>query len=282
MEQPFLKLKDLSYQYPDGTMALNNISIEIKKGRKIALLGNNGAGKSTLLLHLNAILAPISGHLFYKGKNFTYTRREKRMLRQQVGIVFQDPDAQIVSSSVYEDIRYGPRNMGLSPTEVKDRVETAMEMTDTVSLKEKPPHFLSLGQKKRVAIAGVLAMNPELMILDEPTSGLDPYYTEKVLNILNVVSKENCTILISTHDVDFAYEWADEVWIMVDGRMISVGSPIEVFQDESIVHKSHLKKPWIIDVFDQVSGLLKVRKYPRSRSELLKMLQEVSFNKNAH
>lgn len=280
MEQPFLTLKDISYQYPDGTVALNQLSVKIKMGQKIALLGNNGAGKSTLLLHLNAILTPTSGQLFHRGKSFTYTRKEKRMLRQQVGIVFQDPDAQLVSSSVYEDIKYGPYNMGLSPQEVKERVEAAMDITETFSLKEKPPHFLSIGQKKRVAIAGVLAMNPALMILDEPTAGLDPYYTERVLTILNAAYNEKRTILISTHDVDFAYEWADEVWVMVDGRMISTGSPLEVFQDESLFHKSHLKKPWIIDVFDQVKGPLKMNEYPRSRNELLSTLQKLNHYAN--
>ncbi|MDF1511426.1 ATP-binding cassette domain-containing protein [Robertmurraya sp. DFI.2.37] len=147
MVQSFLELKNVSYQYPDGTLALNNISLKITMGKKIALLGNNGAGKSTLLLHLNAVLAPTRGQLYYKGEEFTYKRKEKNKLRGDVGIVFQDPDTQLFSSSVYDDIQYGPRNMGLSKEEVESRVLTAMKLTDTMSLKEKPPHFLSVGQK---------------------------------------------------------------------------------------------------------------------------------------
>lgn len=277
MDKPLIRLDDVTFQYPDGTQALKHISLQIKKGRKIALLGNNGAGKSTLLLQFNAILAPTSGQLIYKGESITYKRSEKNMLRQQVGIVFQDPDTQLFASTVFEDIQYGPRNMGLSQEEVISRVEYAMHLTETDSLMDKPPHLLSLGQKKRVAIAGVLAMNPELMILDEPTAGLDPYYTEKILDILNTIFNPNRSILISTHDVDFAYEWADELWIMSDGHLISVGSPVEVFQNTENLSKSHLKKPWIMDVFDQIKDLVDTNEYPSSRKELMMILQKINI-----
>ncbi|PWA12209.1 energy-coupling factor ABC transporter ATP-binding protein [Pueribacillus theae] len=274
MNIPILELKGISYQYPDHTAALKNVSLKIERGKKIALLGNNGAGKSTLLLHLNAILTPSAGHMLFKGERMTYKRIEKQKLRQHVGIVFQDPDSQLFSSSVYEDIKYGPRNMGLAPEKVKEAVDVAMALTETASLKEKPPHFLSLGQKKRVAIAGVLAMNPELLILDEPTAGLDPYYTKKIMNVLNAIQNENRTMIISTHDVNLAFEWADEVWIMNDGKIISTGCPTIVFQDEAILNKSHLEKPWIMDVFETIKGPMKNISYPRSRIELLRSIQE--------
>lgn len=276
MHVPILELKDISYQYSDHTVALKNVSLKIERGRKIALLGNNGAGKSTLLLHLNAILIPSTGHMLFRGKRITYKRIEKQKLRQHVGIVFQNPDSQLFASSVYEDIKYGPRNMGWTPEKVKEAVDAAMALTETDSLKEKPPHFLSLGQKKRVAIAGVLAMNPELLILDEPTAGLDPYYTKKIMNILNTIQNENRTIIISTHDVNLAFEWADEVWIMNDGQIISSGCPTIVFQDEAILHKSHLEKPWIMDVFETIKGQMKEVSYPRSRIELLKSIQDLN------
>lgn len=274
MEQSFLQLKDVSYRYPDGTLALNNISLQIKKGKKIALLGNNGAGKSTLLLHLNAILTPTKGQLFYKGKEFSYKRKDKNRLRGDVGIVFQDPDTQLFSSSVYEDIQYGPRNMGLSKEEIETVVQKAMELTDTVPLQEKPPHFLSVGQKKRVAIAGILAMNPELMIFDEPTAGLDPYYSKEMVNMLHLVARENRTILVSTHDVDFAYEWADEIWVLSEGRLIAQNVPIKVFQDPQLLAKSHLRLPWILEVFEQIKGAKKEPSYPRSKIELFEVLQQ--------
>ena len=274
MHVPILELKDISYQYSDHTVALKNVSLKIERGRKIALLGNNGAGKSTLLLHLNAILVPSTGHMLFRGERITYKRIEKQKLRQHVGIVFQNPDSQLFASSVYEDIKYGPRNMGWTPEKVKEAVDAAMALTETDSLKEKPPHFLSLGQKKRVAIAGVLAMDPELLILDEPTAGLDPYYTKKIMNILNTIQNETRTIIISTHDVNLAFEWADEVWIMNDGQIISSGCPTIVFQDEAILHKSHLEKPWIMDVFESMKGPMKNDSYPRSRNELLRSIQD--------
>lgn len=273
MVQPFLELKNVSYQYPDGTLALNNISLQIITGKKIALLGNNGAGKSTLLLHLNAVLAPTTGQLYYKGKDFTYKRKEKNKLRGDVGIVFQDPDTQLFSSSVYDDIQYGPRNMGLSKEEVESRVLEAMEMTDTMSLKEKPPHFLSVGQKKRVAIASVLSMKPALMIFDEPTAGLDPYYTNRILNILNQLATKERTILVSTHDVDFAYEWADEIWLLSEGMLIARNAPFEIFQDQTLLAKSHLRQPWVLEVFAKIKEPLKMSTCPRSKEELLTILE---------
>ena len=275
MEQSFLQLKDVSYRYPDGTLALNNISLQIKKGKKIALLGNNGAGKSTLLLHLNAILTPTKGQLFYKGKEFSYKRKDKNRLRGDVGIVFQDPDTQLFSSSVYEDIKYGPRNMGLSREKVEEAVKNAMELTETEGLRDKPPHLLSIGQKKRVAIAGILAMNPDLMVLDEPTAGLDSYYTKRVMKILSDIHSQGKTIILSTHDVNLAYEWADEVIILHDGEIIHYGSPIEVFQNEEIIEKSHLEKPWIVEVINQLDVKEEVlnAKYPKTKEELFQLLK---------
>lgn len=280
MTTPFIELQNLTYQYPDGTVALNNISLEIEQGKKIALLGNNGAGKSTLLLHLNAILTPTSGKFFYKGNAFTYKRKEKKLLRGDVGVVFQDSETQLFSSSVYEDIQYGPRNMGLSKEQVDEVVQKAMELTDTLSLKEKPPHFLSIGQKKRAAIATVLSMNPSLMIFDEPTAGLDPYYSNRIVSILEQSANENRTILVSTHDIDFAYEWADEIWVLSGGKLIAKNRPVEVFQDASVLEQSHLRLPWVLEVYEKVKGGLNEQNSPRSKEELFEMLQTfVAFRK---
>lgn len=280
MTTPFIELQNLTYQYPDGTVALNNISLEIEQGKKIALLGNNGAGKSTLLLHLNAILTPTSGKFFYKGNAFTYKRKEKKLLRGDVGVVFQDSETQLFSSSVYEDIQYGPRNMGLSKEQVDEVVQKAMELTDTLSLKEKPPHFLSIGQKKRAAIATVLSMNPSLMIFDEPTAGLDPYYSNRIVSILEQSANENRTILVSTHDIDFAYEWADEIWVLSGGKLIAKNRPVEVFQDASVLEQSHLRLPWVLEVYEKIKGGLNKQNSPRSKEELFEMLQTfVAFRK---
>lgn len=275
MKSPILALENISYQYADGTMALKNITLTIEKGKKIALLGNNGAGKSTLFLLLNAILKASNGKLRFHGEPFSYKRREIRKLRQHVGIVFQDPDTQLFSSSVYEDIKYGPRNMGLSREKVEEAVKKAMELTETEGLKDKPPHLLSIGQKKRVAIAGILAMNPALMVLDEPTAGLDSYYTKRVMQILNDIHSQEKTVILSTHDVNLAYEWADEVIILHDGEIIQYGSPIEVFQNDEIIEKSHLEKPWIIEVMNQLDLKKEAlnAKYPKTKEELLQLLK---------
>lgn len=274
MNSPILSLKNITYQYPDGTIALNDISLSFDAGKKIALIGNNGAGKSTLFLLLNGILKPTFGDLLYKGKKITYKRQEIKLLRRQVGIVFQNPETQLFSSSIYEDIKFGPKNLGLSPLELEETVEEAMKLTETEAIKDKPPHFLSIGQKKRVAIAGIIAMNPELMVLDEPTAGLDPYYAKKIMKILDHIHNENRTIILSTHNVDLAYEWADEMIIINDGSIIEHGAPCKVFQNAAAIEQSHLEKPWVMEVFERFheGGFSQNRNYPKSKDELFDLL----------
>ncbi|MED4454206.1 energy-coupling factor ABC transporter ATP-binding protein [Metabacillus fastidiosus] len=249
MESVLFSIDQLSHRYADDTIALKSLSLTIKQGKKIALLGNNGAGKSTLFLHLNGILQPTSGKIYFKGKEVAYNRKALLSLRRQVGIVFQDPDSQLFSASVIQDISFGPKNLGLSNEEVLEKVEWAMEKTETAVLKDKPTHFLSLGQKKRVAIAGVLAMDPEVIILDEPTAGLDAYYSKQIMNVLNIIQKQQKTIILSTHDVDLAYEWADEVIVMHDGEVLCHSDPVTVFQQEEIIKKAHLDTPWVMETF---------------------------------
>ncbi|MGG3799774.1 energy-coupling factor ABC transporter ATP-binding protein [Metabacillus fastidiosus] len=249
MESVLFSIDQLSHRYADDTIALKSLSLTIKQGKKIALLGNNGAGKSTLFLHLNGILQPTSGKIYFKGKEVAYNRKALLSLRRQVGIVFQDPDSQLFSASVIQDISFGPKNLGLSNEKVLERVEWAMEQTETAVLKDKPTHFLSLGQKKRVAIAGVLAMDPEVIILDEPTAGLDAYYSKQIMNVLNIIQKQQKTIILSTHDVNLAYEWADEVIVMHDGEVLCHSDPVTVFQQEEIIKKAHLDTPWVMETF---------------------------------
>ncbi|WP_240338321.1 energy-coupling factor ABC transporter ATP-binding protein [Peribacillus alkalitolerans] len=278
MSEPIVTFEQVSYQYADGTMALNEINFTIEKGKKIALIGNNGAGKSTLFLLLNGILRPTSGHIFYNGKKLTYKQKEIQQLRQQVGIVFQNPETQLFSSSVYDDIKFGPKNLNLPTEEIERRVNEVLTLTETESLKDKPPHFLSIGQKKRVAIAGIVAMNPELMVLDEPTAGLDPYYSIRMMDILKDIHHRNRTILLSTHNVDLAYEWADEVIILNNGHLLAQGTAVEVFNKKEILEKSHLQTPWIMEVFERLQRTnVSNKKYPRSKAELFEIM-ESCFN----
>ncbi|MBK3493726.1 ATP-binding cassette domain-containing protein [Viridibacillus sp. YIM B01967] len=277
MDELFFDIQHLTHCYADGTVALEDLSLSIKKGKKIALLGNNGAGKSTLFQHLNGILEPTSGTIHFKGKQMKYGRKALLELRQQVGIVFQDPDSQLFSGTVRQDISFGPMNLGWSKEKVVKQVEWAMQETEVTSLQQKPIHFLSLGQKKRVAIAGVLAMKPDVFILDEPSAGLDPYYSKQILALLNTIHEEYKTIILSTHDVHFAYEWSDEIIVMSDGKILYHGDPISIFKRPELLKQAHLEKPWIFETAEQLqqNGLLASdAPMPRNKEQLFLQLKQ--------
>ncbi|WP_078412820.1 energy-coupling factor ABC transporter ATP-binding protein [Priestia abyssalis] len=276
MQPSLFDIKHLSHCYADGSIALKNLSLTIKQGKKIALLGNNGAGKSTLFLHLNGILQPTSGTIRFKGKELAYDRKSLLSLRKQVGIVFQDPDSQLFSANVLQDISFGPQNLGLSKEEVLRKVEWAMEQTETATFKDKPTHFLSLGQKKRVAIAGVLAMDPEVIILDEPTAGLDSYFSKQIMNVLDHIQKQEKTIILSTHDVNLAYGWADEIIVMHDGEILCQGNPVTVFEQDEFIKKAHLDKPWVLETFQfliQENLLSSSSTIPQTKDELFQKIR---------
>ena len=189
-----LATKNLSFIYPDGTKALKNVNIEIKRGEKIAIIGPNGAGKSTLFSHFNGLSEPTSGHVEIDGEKVEYKKEKLLQVRQKVGIVFQDPNDQLFAPTVKEDIAFGPMNLGLDYDEVEKRIDESLKMVGMEGFENKTPHHLSGGQQKRIAIAGIVAMRPEIMILDEPTAGLDPEGVNKVLNILNKLNKEGMSI----------------------------------------------------------------------------------------
>ncbi|EIT83847.1 cobalt import ATP-binding protein cbiO 7 [Fictibacillus macauensis ZFHKF-1] len=270
MNEHIVSFENVSYVYSDGTVALNDLSFSFEYGKKIALIGNNGAGKSTLFLLLNGILKPTKGTIYYKGSPLSYGRKALQKLRQEVGIVFQNPDTQLFSSSVYEDVKFGPRNLGLKGEALTATVQHALEETETVELQEKPPHFLSVGQKKRAAIAGIIAMKPDLMVFDEPTAGLDPYYAKHMMTLLHTLHHNERTILLSTHNVDLAYEWADDVIILHNGTILANGAPAVVFQNEEALRRSHLEKPFVVETFDRLreSQILSGNIYPKSKDEL--------------
>ena len=277
MNEVFFEMDQLTHRYADGTMALHGLSLSIYKGKKIALLGNNGAGKSTLFQHLNGILKPTAGTILFKGEKIKYDRKSLLTLRKQVGIVFQDPDSQLFSGNVRQDISFGPMNLGWSMEKVIRQVEWAMEQTEVTALQDKPIHFLSLGQKKRVAIAGVLAMDPEVFILDEPSAGLDAYYSKQIMQILRDIHGADKTIILSTHDVHFAYEWADEIIVMNNGKILYHGDPITVFHHQEILNQAHLEKPWVFETAEVLmkKQLLSAEEtMPRSKEQLFARLNK--------
>ena len=238
-----LSTENLSFTYPDGTRALKNINIEIEKGEKVAIIGPNGAGKSTLFSHFNGLTEPTSGCVKIEGKPISFEKDELLKVRQKVGIVFQDPNDQLFAPTVKEDIAFGPMNLGLSYDEVEKRVEDALKMVGMENYEDKTPHHLSGGQQKRIAIAGIIAMKPELMILDEPTAGLYPDGVEKVLNIMNQLNEEGMTLIISSHDIDMISKYADKIFVLYNGEIIESGNKNKIFSDMELLKKAHLRTP---------------------------------------
>lgn len=214
---PILELKGVSFRYPDGSVGLDGCSLSIRRGSRTAILGLNGSGKTTMFLHLNGILQPVSGCVLYDGAPLDYGRHGLHKLRSRVGLVFQSPDSQLFSASVWEDVSFGPMNLGLENQVVRERVAAALHAVGLTDYADKPVHNLSFGQKKRVCIAGVLAMQPEVIILDEPMAGLDIAMQAELTRILDRLHAEGLTIIIATHDIDFAYQWAETISILVKG-----------------------------------------------------------------
>ena len=243
MNEVHLSTKNLSYTYPDGTHALKNINMEIYKGQKVAIMGPNGAGKSTLFSHFNGLTEPTSGHIEVDGKAIKYDKDTLLEVRQKVGIVFQDPNDQLFAPTVKEDVAFGPMNLGLDYDEVEKRVTEALTMVGMEQYMNKTPHHLSGGQQKRVAIAGIIAMRPEIMILDEPTAGLDPEGVEKVLDILNNLNKEGMSIVISSHDIEMVNEFAEKIFVLNEGEILESGDKHEIFSNKELLKKAHLKAP---------------------------------------
>lgn len=241
-----VEVEDLHYTYRDGTEALRGLSLSIPRGSRVAIMGPNGAGKSTFLLHLNGLHLPQKGRVRVLGREVN--ARTARELRSLVGLVFQDPDDQVFSPTVYEDVAFGPLNMGLSQPEVAGRVKEALAAVGMWEHRERHPSRLSYGQKKRVAIAGVLAMGPEIIALDEPTAYLDPQGKEALLEILDRLHARGVTILVATHDVDMAAAWADCVVIMKEGKVLARGEP-SLLACEEVVREAGLGLPLVSRIF---------------------------------
>jgi cobalt/nickel transport system ATP-binding protein len=241
-----IEVKDLSYTYKDGETALKNISLAFEKGKTTAVLGGNGAGKSTLFLNLNGVLTPNSGKVCFEGREIKYTKKELLELRKRIGIVFQDPDDQLFSASVVKDISFGLMKQGVPAEEVKKRVEQVVLQTGIENLIDKPTHALSFGQKKRVAIAGILVMQPSLIILDEPTAGLDPQGVSDILHLLeDIQTSLGITIVISTHEIDLVPLYCDYVIVLDQGTVIFSGTPEALFADPGLLRAHNLRLPRI-------------------------------------
>lgn len=247
MTENLLEVKNICFSYGEKE-TLKEISMSVKRGEKIAVMGSNGAGKSTFFLNLNGVLKPDKGELILEGR--TISGKELSELRKKVGFVFQDADSQIIASNVRAEISFGPMNMGLSREEVVKRVEHAITYLSLQELQERAPHYLSGGEKKRVSIADILAMAPEIFIFDEPMAALDPVNAERVEEILERLHEEGKTLLIATHDVDFAYRFADRILLFSEGRLIGDGKPAEIFGNTELMKRAHIKKPAVMQIWE--------------------------------
>jgi cobalt/nickel transport system ATP-binding protein len=279
MNQYILAAEKIDFTYMDGTKAINNLSIRILRGKKVAVIGNNGAGKTTLFLHFNGINRPDGGKVKFNGGNLDYSSKGIKELRKKIGLVFQDPDSQLFSASVYQDISFGPVNLGWPEEIIRLKIEQVMRETGVWELREKPTHFLSHGQKKRVAIAGVLVMEPEVIVLDEPTAGLDPVYTSQMMSLLDKLNQNGVTVVLSSHNMDEVYAWADYIFVLSKGTIIAEGSPADVFRCDTTLIEANLKKPWVLELYDLLvsSGKLADQgEVPVTREELIRLISRSS------
>ncbi|MBU5676552.1 ATP-binding cassette domain-containing protein [Alkaliphilus sp. MSJ-5] len=242
-----IKVESLEFKYEDGTKALDNINIDLNKGKTIGVIGANGSGKSTLFLNMIGILKPNKGCVKYNGSKINYNKKYLREYRRKINIVFQDPEKQLFYSNVYDDVAFPLRNLNIPEDEIKVRVEAALKKVNAYEFKDKPVHFLSYGQKKRVAMAGVLVMDSQVILLDEPTSGLDPHMTKEIKNIIKEIAMEK-NIVVSSHDMDLIYDVCDYIYVLRRGQILGEGLAEEVFLKENLLEMALLEKPWLVKI----------------------------------
>ncbi|WP_313134620.1 energy-coupling factor ABC transporter ATP-binding protein [Anaerocolumna sp.] len=273
MKEKILEVNHLMFAYDRNHQTLKDISIAIYQQEKIAVLGANGAGKTTFFLNLNGVREPTSGEIRYRGE--LIDRKNINKLRRNVGIVFQDADSQIIASTVKAEVAFGPMNMKLPRAEVEEKTMAAIREMNLEDYTARPPHYLSGGEKKRVSIADILAMDSEIMIFDEPTASLDPVNAQVLEEILDKIEEKGKTILLSTHDVDFAYRFAKRILVFCDGQLIGDGTAQEIFEDEDLLKKANLKKPVFMELYDLLKDRGKIKEtteYPKKISDFALLL----------
>jgi cobalt/nickel transport system ATP-binding protein len=274
MNEPLLKIKHLHYSYNHDALALNDVNLNIYPGEKIAVIGSNGAGKSTFFLNTNGVLTPDDGEIFYNGT--LINKKNMNELRKNIGIVFQDADNQIIASTVRGEVSFGPMNLKLPKEEVIARVDEALAYMNITDFQNRPPHYLSGGEKKRVTIADIIAMKSPIIIFDEPTAALDPINAEMLENVLAKLGSEGKTILISTHDVDFAYRWAERAIVFSEGKIIADDTPLAIFKNEAILKQANLKRPTLLEIYElfvEKNLLDDLKLYPKNTQAFKKMLE---------
>jgi cobalt/nickel transport system ATP-binding protein len=273
MSHRILRCDGIVAGYSPDVPVLRDASLLIAPARRLALLGANGSGKSTLLSCLAGSTPPESGRVFVDDAPLRYSRSGLRAHRQAVQLVLQDPNDQLFSADVAQDISFGPSNLGLSATEVRERVVEALDLLGLEHLRRKPTHHLSYGEKKRVAIAGAIAMRPCVLLLDEPTAGLDPQGVDEMVDAVSRLEQHDTTIVLATHDVAFALEWADDAAVMCDGAVVK-GDPRDLLGSEALLSAARLKLPWSLRLAEALAaeGLLPADSLPRTVEEVTELL----------
>ena len=274
-----LELQAVRHTFADGTPGLHDCSLALGRGRRHALLGANGAGKTTLLQHLNGLLKPDAGQVLWEGRPVDYGRAGLAQLRRRVGLVFQNPERQLFSAQVGEDVSFGPLNLGLDDATVRARVAAALDAVGLQDHARRAVHHLSFGQKKRVCIAGVLAMEPEVLLLDEPMAGLDAPMQDELALLLDRLAARGTTVLLSTHDIDFAYAWADDIHLMADGRCIASGPAQVVAKDAERLLAAGQRQPLALALHAHLvaRAVLPLGPAPRSVDAVLDALRVQPF-----
>jgi cobalt/nickel transport system ATP-binding protein len=271
-----LEARNVSFAYGPKKWAIRNLSVSLPAPRRVCLLGANGVGKSTLMMLINGTLRPQQGELLVLGQPIDYSRSGLKALRRAVGIVLQDPDDQLFGATVEQDVAFGLLNNGVEPAAARVLVNQTLLKMGIPYLADRPIHELSLGEKKRVALAGILVLRPSIILLDEPTAGLDFAGITAMLDLLNDLYQAGTTLVVSTHDTDLAYEWADEGWILLNGSLAARG-PIEEVVQQDILPEAHLRIPAMVELgraIREIHPALADRPLPKNRDDMLALIRE--------
>ena len=267
---PLVDLRCEAHTYPDGTVGMHDVEFSVYPDEVVALVGGNGTGKSTLLEHLNATLVPDDGELVVDGT--AITEDNKAHARKAVGFVFQDADTQLVAPTVLDDVMFGLQNHGVPADEAKQRARDALEMVDASHLEDRIPHYLSGGEKRLVGLAGVLVLEPSVVVLDEPLAGLDPERSQLVADRIQGIHEDGISVVLSTHDLEFAAKVADRVCVMAEGNVVGSGTPREVFYDDALLAEANLHPPSAVRVARNAG--LGTTAQPVTEADLVSLLGE--------
>ena len=273
MSDPIIQTEEITFSYSSRQThpSLDKVSLTIDRGVRTVILGANGAGKSTLFYHFNGIFKPKKGKVLFNGQPLDYSKDALRDLRSKISVVVQNPDEQIFSATVEEDIAFGPMNCGMERDEIEKRIQQSLFKVDMEEYRKRPTIQLSYGQRKRIALAGALAIDPEVLVLDEPTAGLDSKMSQEVIELAEQLCVKGTTVIISTHDVDLAYAWAEEIHVLRNGKLVYSGEPEPFFSQPDQVALAGLALPHTFSVNDSVERIKgnPPEPYPRTNSQLL-------------